>query len=237
MKRVVAIAFGLMLVASVSFAGENPTGELAMHVVASGEFLYCPELTTPGGMYFPLDCVGIDNDATPAELAAAYGYAYVVLCCYNVVGITGVEYAITGFPTARDGSPAVSLNLCPLDTSLILGDPLVGGGIQTFGVCVEPSELAPCGGMIGFAWIALLATQTVLPDQVWSYIPSAYSLDPGGYNYFLDCTVDYVIDPTVSEHGCTINGIHWEMVPYDDCHPDATATEKSTWSNVKAMYR
>jgi len=129
----------------------------------------------------------------------------------------------------------VSLNLCPLDTALILGDPLVGGGIQTFGVCLRPDELAPCGGMIGFAWIALLASQTGVL-ATWSYIPSGYSFDPG-YNYFLDCTVNYVIDPTVSEHGCTINGTHWEAVPYDDCHPEATATEPSTWSNVKAMYR
>ena len=235
MMRVLAIVFGLMLVASVSFAGENPQGELAMHVVASGDFLYCPELTTPGGGYFPLDCLGIDNDATPAELAAAYGYAYVVLCCYNVTGITGVEYCITGFPVARDGSPAVALNYCPTE-SLVLGDPLVGGGIQTFGLCLEPDPLAPCGGMVGFAWIGLLASQTVTPDAVWSYLPSAYSFDPG-YNYFLDCTTQYEIDPAVSEHGCTINGVHWEPVPYDDCHPDATATEKSTWSNVKSMYR
>ena len=82
--RTLAIAFGLLLIAAPAFAGPNPDAALAMHTVASFEYLYCPELTQPGSPFFPIDCLGIDPSAEPAELDASYGYVYVVFLAYNV---------------------------------------------------------------------------------------------------------------------------------------------------------
>ena len=233
--RVLLIAFGLMLIATpvCAQAGANPMGELAMHVIASGEYLYCQELTTPGTPYFPVDCNGINNSVSAAELSASFGYGYLVFCCYNVAGITGVEFAVTGVPAGRSGYPPVSY--CP-ESTLAQGSLLdpSSGGILAFGECLEP--VVPCGGMIGFAYVALLGPMVTGAMGQVDYVPSVFS-NESGLNYFLDCSTGYIVDPTYSEHGCTLNGVHPEMVPYEDCDPGATATELNTWSNVKAMYR
>jgi hypothetical protein len=235
MMRTLAIVFGLLLVSSPVFAeGANPTGELAMHVVASGEYLYCPELTTPGSAYFPVDCLGINNDVSAAELQASFGYAYLVFCCYNVEGITGVEFAVTGVPTTRSGGPLV-LSLCPA-TALIQGNPHYStGGILAFGECLEP--VVPCGGMLGFAYVALGPSSQTSTMGLVSYVPSPFSNAADPHNSFFDCSLEFLEDRVFSEHGCTFNGVHPEAVPYADCHPDITPTVPSTWSNVKAMYR
>jgi hypothetical protein len=234
MKRVLAIAFGLMLVAAPAFAGPNAEAELAMHTVASFDYLYCDDLTLPG-MYFPPDCEGIDNSATMAELDASYGYVYVVFLAYNVTCISGVEYCIGGWPETRGTPPKPPLNYCPT-SSLVLGDPFAGGGIQGFGTCVC-TEL--CGGTIGFAYFVWGAFPypTYLPLTLF-YCPSNYSYPADPHNYVLACAEhNFEEDRVISEHGCTIGGDHWETVPYDDCDVQATATDPTTWGNIKAMYK
>jgi hypothetical protein len=233
MKKTLAIAFGLMLIAAPVLAGPNPEAELAMHTIASFEYLYCQELLNPP--LFPLDCTMIDNSATVAEMDASYGYVYVVFLAYNVTCISGVEFCIAGWPTLRGAPPTPLLNYCP-EGSLVLGNPWAGGGIQAMGSCA--CTQVDCGGTVGFAWFiwGAYAYPTYLPVTL-DYCMSGYSYPAEPHNYVLGCAPDFVEDPTVSHHGCTIWGVYPELVPYADCNPDITATDPTTWSNVKSMYK
>jgi hypothetical protein len=236
--RALAIAFGLMLVAAPVFAEPNQDTELAMHTVASYEYLYCPELSNfdpAHPEYHPLDCAGIDNSATMEELALSYNYVYVVFMAYNFFCISGVEYCIDGWPTSRPVPPKPPLNYCP-EGSLVLGDPWNGGGIQAFGECVCSEYCADVMTFAYFFWNAGPYLDA-LPVTLF-YCPSAYSYPTEPHNYVLACAdYNFVEDNVASEHGCTIGGTHWETVPYEDCDPEVTATEPTTWGNIKAMYK
>jgi hypothetical protein len=228
--RALAITLGLMLVAAPAFAGPNPNATLAMHTVASFDYLYCPELN---GMLF--DCTMIDNSAEMAELDASYGYVYVLFLAYDVECISGVEYCIGGWPASRGAPPVPPLNYCP-ESSLILGDPFAGGGVQAFGECVCTDV---CDGTIGFAWFVwgAYAYTTVLPLTL-DYCASGYSYPTDPHNYVLACAdFNFEEDVTVAEFGCTIGGVYPILVPYDGCDPGATAVDPTSWSNVKAMYK
>lgn len=229
--RTLAIVFGLMLIAAPAFAGPNPQAALAMHTVASYEYLYCPELM--GLQYLPGLCDDIDNSATVEDLDASGGYVYVVFMAYNVGCLSGVEYCIAGWPVSRGAPPAPVLMYCP-EGSLVLGNPLATGGIQGFGESVCP--LLDCG-QIGFAYFVwgAYAYPTYLP-VILSYTGSAYSYPDDPRTFVLGPGPLYEEDLTVSTHGCTIWGVHAETVPYFDC-TGGTAVDPTSWSNVKAMYR
>ncbi len=236
--RMPAIVLGIALVAVPVYAGPNPEVSLAMHTVASYEYLYCPELTVfnqEHPEYFPIDCSMIDNSAEMAELEASYGYLYVVFIAYNATAISGVEYCIGGWPTARGAPPQPPLNYCP-EGSLVLGDPFTGGGIQAFGQTAYP--YVDCGGTIGFAYFVWGAFQypTYLPLTL-EYCASGYSYPTTPHNYVLGASPDFVEDSINSQYGCTIGGVYPVAVPYDDCEPSGTATERTTWSRVKSRYK
>jgi hypothetical protein len=80
-----------------SVAGENPNVKLAMHVIASADSLGWDDL-------IPAACESINVDISVEELLAAGGYGYIVLLAYDVEGITGIEFALSGWPTGR-GAP------------------------------------------------------------------------------------------------------------------------------------
>jgi hypothetical protein len=233
-----AIVLGLALVAVPAYAGPNPDAALAMHTVASFEYLYCPELTVfnpDNPQYFPIDCSQIDNSAEMTELDASYGYVYVVFIAYNINALSGVEYCIAGWPASRGAPPAPPLSYCP-ETSLVLGDPFAGGGVQAFGQSVYP--YIDCGGTIGFAYFVwgAFAYSSYLPLTL-DYCASAYSYPTSPHNYVLGIAPDFVEDPTTSEFGCTIGGVYPVVVPYEDCEPTGTPTERTTWSKVKSRYK
>ena len=225
--RALVIAALVLLVASPAFAGPNPSVSLAMHTIGSDAYLYCPELW---GM-IPYWCHEIDNSLEQGDLEP-YGYGYVCLVSYGMdAGMTGVEYCIGGWPTVRGSPPIPVVYYCPVG-SLFLGAAFDGGVIQTFGEDVVSPW--PCG-MLLFAYFSF-QTSVLDPDMELFYCDSAqsYPLDP--HNYVLGPPPGFVEDDVVGAHGCTILGIHWEVVPYSDC-AGATATEATTWSNVKAMYK
>jgi hypothetical protein len=231
--RTLAIVFGLMLIAAPAFAGPNPQAALAMHTVASYEYLYCPELM--GLQYLPGLCDDIDNSATVEDLDASGGYVYVVFMAYNVGCLSGVEYCIAGWPVSRGAPPAPVLMYCP-EGSLVLGNPLGTGGIQGFGESVCPAVEPTCG-VVGFAYFVwgAYAYPTYLPVTL-DYVGSAYSYPTDPRTFVLGPGPWYEEDLAVSTHGCTIWGMYPEVVPYADCH-GVTATDPVSWSNVKAMYR
>lgn len=242
--RTLTIAFGLMLIAGPAFSqdGLNPLNELAMHVVADEEYyVTCSHILA----WCPPDCRYIDNWVTEAEIQAMYyQYINVIFCCYNVTGVSGVEWAVDGIPKPKKCKmyycPVTGLN--PIGVSPLyddLSEPPKRGILWAF-PCIIPDPL--CGGVICFAdcWMKA-AQQTPRPfDMV--YIPSNLSYGASPRNYVMDCSPKYVQDVTYSEHGCRIGGIYPddappELPPYEDCDPGATATDATTWSNVKAMYR
>jgi hypothetical protein len=95
-----------------------------MHLVAFEQYLDCTDL-------LPTSCDSINVDLSVAEVLAAGGYGYVAFVAHDVDGITGAEFAVTGWPTGR-GAPVLSgPSWCPED-ALTLGDALNGGGITTF---------------------------------------------------------------------------------------------------------
>jgi len=149
---------------------------------------------------------------------------------YNVSAVTGVEFAVTGWPTTRPVPAKPTFHYCPA-TALVLGDPWTGA-ISGFGELVE----APFGcGVVPFAWFfwnTALYTGAVTLD----YAASVYSYPTDPHNYVLGAAPDYVEDVVVSQHGCMIKGTYAETVPYADCN-GVTAVEPTTWSNVKAMYK
>ena len=71
-----------------------------MHLVASNQYLYCPGLT-------PASCDSINVDLSVAELMAAGGYGYIVLVAYDMESLSGLEFAIAGWPTGR-GAPTLT---------------------------------------------------------------------------------------------------------------------------------
>jgi hypothetical protein len=239
MKRTLAIVFGLLVLAAPAFAqlGPNPNVSLAMHTVASYDYLFCPELMTPvPDGYLPWDCSMIDNSATVEEMDASYGYVYVVFLAYNIdTALNGVEYCVMGWPVVRGSPPVPLMNYCP-ESSLVLGNPLAGGGIQTFGGDTFPTY-PTCGNVLGFAWITsgLAGYPTALPITL-DYCASAYSYPADPHNYVLGPAPDFMEDSTNLHFGCTIGGMYPILVPYEDCNLN-TAVEPTTWSGVKSMYR
>ncbi|MCK4546482.1 MAG: S8 family serine peptidase [Candidatus Eisenbacteria sp.] len=174
-----------------------------MHVVASDEYLYCPDLT-------PVACDSINVDVSIAEILAANGYGYVAFVAYDVQGITGAEFAVTGWPTGR-GAPALSGPYwCP-DDALTLGNHLDGGGITSF-----PCEQASENGivLIGYCSFGPLDEED-LPITL-EYEASSFSYPQDPHNYVLDCTVEYREDPAIAFSGCTIGGVSDDSLACSD---------------------
>ena len=84
----------------ISYAGDNPNAKLALHLLASEEYLDCPEL-------MPASCESINVDLSIEEILGAGGYGYIVLVAYDIDAITGLEFALTGWPTGR-GAPTLT---------------------------------------------------------------------------------------------------------------------------------
>jgi hypothetical protein len=195
----IATAAAVLLVAATSAsAGPNPEVKLAMHLVASNAYLYCEDLAPPT----PED---INDDLTIEELAASDYCGYLVFLAYDIeVGISAVEYFVTGWPMGR-GAPLFSgPTYCPW--ALCMGNPFEASGgegaICAFGECLG----CPPPGMHSFAYILfdLSAHTDYLPIDV-RYDPSSYSYPGWPHNYVLACPDhDFAEDLFLKEYDCTI---------------------------------
>ncbi|MCK4548222.1 MAG: hypothetical protein KAW17_12365 [Candidatus Eisenbacteria sp.] len=199
MMKTTALAACLTLIAAApSIAGENPNAKLAMHVVASDQYLYCQELT-------PAVCESINVDVSIQEILAASGYGYIAFVAYDVEGLTGAEFAVSGWPSGR-GAPQLSGPYwCPEGT-LAMGEHLASGGIASF-----PCAAASANGLvlIGYCSFGPLDEED-LPVTL-EYVASDFSYPDDPHNYVLDCTIDYQEDAVVAATGCTIGGTHEEQ--------------------------
>jgi hypothetical protein len=165
-----------------------------MHLVASDQYLDCSG-------FLPASCDSINVDLSVAEVLAAGGYGYVAFVAYDVDGITGAEFAVSGWPTGR-GAPVLSgPSWCP-DDALTLGNQLDGGGITSF-----PCEQASENGivLIGYCSFGPLDEEDLPITLDYEASSFSYSADP--HNYVLDCTVRYEEDIIAAACGCTIGGV------------------------------
>ncbi|MCK4547723.1 MAG: hypothetical protein KAW17_09815, partial [Candidatus Eisenbacteria sp.] len=203
MRRAISVLAAVLFLASVpalAWAGPNPDVKLAMHVVATYDFLYCDDfaaaLTTPGDM---------DPDVSQAELDAASGYAYVVFCAYDFDSVSGVEFQLSGWPTGRGTPPQPTMIWCP-GSSLVLGDPWSGGAITAYGECWDAELDGAVDPFAWFVWGSASADYSAYLPMELSYIPSAYSYPANPHNYTLGCAPDFVEDSVVREYPGVIGG-------------------------------
>ncbi len=193
MRSKVLLLGSLLLLWGVSAsAGENSAGKLAMHLVASEEYLDCSDL-------LPESCEAINCDLSAAELEAANGYGYLAFIAYDVTSVKGVEFAVDGLPTGRGGPVVQGPHWCS-SGALSMGDVMDGGGIVS-GDCLEPDPVS------GLCLLSYLSFHYTGEDPLYiEYGQSTFShpLDPG--NFFLDCTADYEEDDVTYETGCVIKG-------------------------------
>jgi len=221
-------------------AGQNPNTRLAMHLIASDEYLDSFDFRN-------IEIADIDDDLSLAELALTGYSGFCVLCAYNFEGISGIEFALSGWPNGEGQNPPLpQLRWEPEDYSEFvgtLGDHWNGGGATSwgsgYGGCETSGERVresfwlvwnnhPVYAKIyPFAYFPIeLNNYTDKLPITLNFINSPYS-DPNNPRiYTLDCSIQFeedYIDP-YHTYSCTIG-----------C--DGCPTEKTTWSGIKSMYK
>jgi len=220
--------FCLAVVLSAAPAyGQNEHGSLAIHLVASSEYLQCEDLYPPG-----MTCDDIDCDLSMAELEASGGYGYAAFVAYGTDEVSALEFYVVGWPTQSGSPDFLGPQYCPSGT-LWIGEPFEArggrGGLLTFLSCREP-----CSGLFCFCTIAFgPQIYDWLPITI-EYAPSSYSNGADPQNYFIDCTVSWGVTWPENEHPAVIGGT---CDPIPNCEPGPTGTEGSTWGAVKNLYR
>lgn len=200
MKWPVVLACAVFLTGgSLALAGENPDAKLAMHLVASDEYLYCDDLA-------PATVFDITDELTIAELAASGYCGYVLFLAYDLGScIHCMEYFVTGWPMGR-GAPFITPPTYCADI-LVLGQPFeVYGGDGGLGCFVGMTCLGdPVTHMAPFAYSSFdVSEHTSYLPIVLNYSPSSYGYPTDPHNYVLGPYPPCEEDPVVEEHGCVI---------------------------------
>ncbi len=204
--------------------GPNQHGSLAIHLVASYEYLQCDNLCPPS-----MTCEDIDCDLSMVELEASGGYGYTAFVAYNIEQAEAVEFYVVGWPTAEVSPNFEGPVYCAWEAGYVVGEPFEKrGGIG--GVAVFPCE-QPCSGMFCFCTIAFGPEMYDWLPITIAYSPSQFSFD---FNYFIDCSVSWVITRVFYEHPAVIGGT---CDPIPNCEPGPTENDGSTWGGVKVLYR
>jgi len=193
---VITGAVGILISPGISAAGMNPEAKLAMHLIASADSLGWEDLV-------PTVCESIDVDLSVAEVLQAGGYGYMVLLAYDVEAVSGVEFAISGWPTGR-GAPALSGPYWIEEDATTFGDHLADGGATGLGTCVEPDA----AGLTPLAYLTFGPLDSTDVPITLEFLPSTYSEPEDSLLALTDCTEDFVIDDVVLTSGCTIGATH-----------------------------
>ncbi|MCK4547506.1 MAG: hypothetical protein KAW17_08715 [Candidatus Eisenbacteria sp.] len=220
---VVIAAAVLVLISQPAAAGGNSDVRLAMHCVATNQYLYdldeCPQ-----------SCDEIDCDLTRQELAVSGGWGKIFLVAYNVDGIAGIEFALEfapGTASMLDGPHYLTPTHAP-----VLGNVTTDGGIAAWGnnPCMEPET---SGGGVAFAYLDVQFTGSQAVVLQWADSQFSYRFDP--HNYTLDCTSSFREDPIIAHHGAVIGG-DCRSILGDPC-TSGPISEEATWGEVKQKYR
>ncbi|MCK4547870.1 MAG: hypothetical protein KAW17_10570 [Candidatus Eisenbacteria sp.] len=205
----------------------NGQESLAMHLVASYEYLDCPDLCPLG-----TSCLDVDCDLTPAELEVSGGYGYVVFLAYNVDEITQLEFYVVGWPLGPGTPDFAGPFYCAGEDAFVLGEAFEkrggAGGAVSWPWCEEPCSKLHCFAYIAFGpeifdW---------LPINL-EYAPSSFSYPADPHNFVQDCTT-FEEGLVYHEHGAVIGG---ECDPIPNCEPGPTPSSDTTWGTIKSLYR
>ena len=265
MKRMSRLAIAVMVMTTAvvvpgfgahpAAAGPNPNAKLAMHLVASDDYLCCDDLA-------PASSADINVALSIADLAVTDYCGYILFLAYDIdLCIHCVEYYVTGWPMGR-GAPALALpTYC--EEALILGDPYEANGGEGSLACFvgttclgDPiSHLAP----FAYAFFDLSSYTGYFPIAL-DYSPSHYSYPYDPHNYVLGPGPDHVEDPVVEEKGCVIgssgsdqtillvapNGgetlqvgstppIEWESTGFEIARIEYSADGGATWQDIATV--
>jgi len=226
MKRLYLLGLVTMLFPTSAWA-QNPNGSLAIHLVASDEYLDCSNLCPQG-----MTCEDVDCDLSLMELEASGGHAHAAFVAYNIENVAALEFFVVGWPTAP-GAPAFSgPQYCPTGVQW-LGEPFEArgghGGFLSFPFCQEP-----CSAIFCFCSIAVGPdTYGWLPITI-DFAPSSFSSSADAHSYFIDCSTSWVVSTVFYEHPAVIGGT---CDPIPNCEPGPTGNDGNTWGGVKELYR
>lgn len=225
MKAITAIALGALLVSSPGWCQLNGQASLAMHLVASDEYLVCSDLC-PSEM----SCLDIDCDLTAEELLVSGGYGYAVFLAYNVEEVLLVEFLVVGWPLGSGSPDFTGPFYCPVGEAVVAGEPFEkrggSGGKVLFGC------QTPCSAMYCFSYLAF-------GPSIWDSLPITLAYAPSTFTYsfgmnFFDPCVEMIDVPFQHEHYAVIGG---ECDPIPNCEPGPTASQEASWGEVKSLYR
>ena len=215
MKKILVIAIALTFALSfAAFAGQNHLSKVAVHVKAhptSCTKAY-PVITTCTGIVFTWAPLG-DLDAMPIF--------------YDLVAYTVVETGLQ-WPEAAWGSG--SWVKCKGDIAV--------GVIQHTAVPEVPAETEGATNGTAVAWSTCQYTWGVLPGFVWLAATTPGKICPvpnprtGDYG-FVDCTP--TPGPYYDRPFCISCAGIGGLIGDDPCRP--TATDESTWGQIKSMFK
>jgi hypothetical protein len=226
MRSLAVLAMFALLISSPVDA-DNELGSLAIHLVASNAYLQCQDLWSPN-----LDCQDINPDLSVADLVASGGYGHAAFVAYNVDGVSGMEFYVTGWPVGIGTPDFQGPFYCAGEDVIVLGEPFEKRGGEG-GIVMFPCE-QPCSGAFCFCMISFgPEIYDSLPITI-SYASSQYSYPPPqSHNWFLDCP-GWVEDVVLYEHDAVIGG---ECDPIPNCLPGPSPTGSDTWGTIKNLYR
>jgi len=202
----------------------NEEVSLAMHVVATGEYLDCEDLC-PAEM----TCLDVNCDLSVAELQAAGGYGYVAFLAYNVDEAAALEFYVVGWPMGPETPDFTGPMYCAGEDAVLFGEPFEKRGGQG-GAVVFPCE-EPCTRMLCVCTIRFGPTVLDWLPISLQYAPSTFTQPY--VNKIENCT-DWITDPVIYEHGAVIGG---DCEPIPNCYPGPSQAESESWGAIKALYR
>lgn len=217
MKKLLAISIASALclgIASHAFAGANPLVQLALDVTAKSKTRSCATM----GTAYP-SCSSIHQ---VGGTFVGVGTIDVVPVVYTFTGITAVGFGVDWASSTTIYSPIWTkcsdleiTHMRATDASFEL----------TWSTCQAPPSGANSGkatGWLRFNSYGLAATLHIKPS------------DSGSFNT-VDC--NFAADELHTVHDGFVNGATPGPGVLDPCTAGPTATEATTWSGVKALYR
>ena len=118
MRCLCLLGLATMLFAPPVFA-YNEHGSLAIHLVASYEYLQCDDLCPPG-----MTCEEVNCDLSLVEIEASGGYGYAAFVAYNIEQVVALEFYVVGWPTGPGTPDFTGPTYCPDGGGWVVGEPL-----------------------------------------------------------------------------------------------------------------
>ena len=205
-----------------------------MHLIATEAYLQ--DLYSESLAELVLD--EIDQDLNIAELASSNYTGCCILCAWNISGMSGIEFAIEGWRTARASPPRPTIEWEDDLNTQVSGTPFWPGALAYWGMSgngcdqtdtharLRPCEMGQCT-IYPFAHFRFdLRAHTAILPVTLDFADSPYTYPSDPHICVLDCSQDLVEDsvPLIRTSCCILGST-------------LDAAEPCTWSAVKALYR